>query len=86
VEFYHCHGHVRVPCVYRENPPLSVWVQSQRRQYRHFLRGQRSFLTQERRIKLLQLGFIFVPRTKDTVNTTFSTISGDSWQDPNHNA
>jgi Helicase associated domain len=78
VEFYHCHGHVRVPCVYRENPPLSVWVQSQRRQYRHFLRGQRSFLTQERRNKLLQLGFVFDRRTKDTLNTTLTTSSDDA--------
>jgi hypothetical protein len=78
LEFHQCHGHVRVPCVYRENPPLSVWVQSQRRQYRHYLRGQRSFLTQERRSKLLHLGFVFSPRTKDPPNTITRTSSDDS--------
>ena len=44
------------------SPQLSVWVQCQRRQYRLFLRGERSFMTEERIQKLNSIGFVWKPR------------------------
>ena len=56
------HGHCDVPTRDKENPKLSIWVKSQRRQYKLFRMGQPSSMTAERLQKLSELGFEWDPR------------------------
>ena len=66
-EFQQFHFHCNVPTIFPDNPPLSIWVKCQRRQYKLFLRNKGSNLTEERISKLNQLGFIWNPRKLKTV-------------------
>lgn len=51
VEYKQTHGHCRVPQSYRRDPPLGVWVHSQRR-------GKKAgALNEERRQRLSEIGF-----------------------------
>jgi hypothetical protein len=66
-EFTRHHGHANVPSKYPQNRQLSIWVRSQRRQYK--LLGEtdakgkhRSHMTKERYHQLRDLGFDFNPR------------------------
>ena len=56
------HGHCDVPTRDKENPKLSIWVKSQRRQYKLFRMGQPSSMTADRLEKLSELGFEWDPR------------------------
>lgn len=47
------HGHCRVP----RSHELANWVNRQRSGYRSLLRGEKSFITEERRIELSKIGF-----------------------------
>ena len=66
------YGHCNVPKKYPENQQLSVWVKCQRRQYKLLKTTPtpsssttiKSNMTNERIAKLLQLGFVFDPRSK----------------------
>jgi hypothetical protein len=68
-EFSLKHGHCNIPSRYSQNRPLSVWVRSQRRQYKLHGRGQggkpMSHMTEERLHKLVSLGFEFNPRKRN---------------------
>eukprot|EP00980_Cylindrotheca_fusiformis_P003912 scaffold867_cov112-Cylindrotheca_fusiformis.AAC.10 len=56
-EFQRCNGHNRAP-PYQEYPELATWVKSQRRQYKLFLKGQKSQMTRERIAALEAIGFV----------------------------
>lgn len=55
-------GHCKVPTYFLPNPQLAVWVKSQRRQFKLFVSGRKSYMTKERMIQLSRLGFVFNPR------------------------
>jgi hypothetical protein len=55
-------GHCNVPTLFPPNPQLAGWVKSQRRQFKLFLIGKRSYMSKERVIQLSSLGFVFNPR------------------------
>jgi hypothetical protein len=71
------HGHCLVPSQHSvlrvgtssEHPQLAIWVQCQRRQYRLYCRGERSFMTAERVQKLDRVGFVWRPRQMGGTNT-----------------
>jgi DNA-binding SARP family transcriptional activator len=51
------HGDFLVPTNYPDNPTLSNWVQSQRAQYKQYMKNSKTNLT-ERRLKILsEAGF-----------------------------
>jgi hypothetical protein len=56
------YGHCKVPTSFPPNPQLAVWVKSQRRQFKLFLSGKKSYMSKERMIQLSSLGFVFNPR------------------------
>ncbi len=58
-EFKRMNGHVDVPTKYEENKALGRWVSTQRSQYKLFMQGQRSHMTQERLDELVAIGFKF---------------------------
>jgi hypothetical protein len=65
-DFSKTFGHCNVPSAWKENRKLSVWVKSQRRQYKLFRRGEnRSTMTQDRIDKLTDLGFVWNPRSME---------------------
>lgn len=65
-DFRKTFGHCNVPSSYAENVKLSVWVKSQRRQYKLFRRGEnRSTITQDRIDELTDLGFVWNPRNME---------------------
>eukprot|EP00980_Cylindrotheca_fusiformis_P002629 scaffold618_cov130-Cylindrotheca_fusiformis.AAC.33 len=55
-DFKKRHGHLVVP---RNEPQLGGWAHSQRKEYARMKRGQKTFLTQERLAKLVDIGFAF---------------------------
>ena len=61
-DFRKTHGHCNVPSTYDKIPPLAVWVKCQRRQYKLFIKGEKSTMTQERIAQLDSLGFSWNPR------------------------
>jgi hypothetical protein len=65
-EFIRHHGHANVPSKYPQNRQLSIWVRSQRRQYKllgEYAQGKhRSHMTKVRYHQLRDLGFDFNPR------------------------
>jgi hypothetical protein len=65
-EFTRHHGHANVPSKYPQNRQLSIWVRSQRRQYKllgEYAQGKhRSHMTKVRYHQLRDLGFDFNPR------------------------
>lgn len=67
------HGHVNVPLEYPDNPSLGHWIHNQRREYRYFLAGKRSYLTEERKKALEEIGFNFGV-TKPTWNASFEEL------------
>jgi hypothetical protein len=55
-------GHCKVPTPFPPNPQLAGWVKSQRRQFKLFLSGKKSYMSKERMIQLSSLGFDYNPR------------------------
>jgi hypothetical protein len=56
-QFVLMHGHARVPVRYRLNMSLSKWAKRQRYQYKLKQEGKHSTLSDERELKLVDLGF-----------------------------
>ena len=56
-------GHCRVPCNFKYNRPLSIWVKCQRRQYKLYQMNQPTNMTLERIQRLNAIGFAWDPRT-----------------------
>lgn len=61
-EFRQATGHCRVPANYRLNPKLARWVKCQRRQYKAYVDGEHSTLTNERIFNLESIGFEWLIR------------------------
>jgi hypothetical protein len=59
INFKEKFGHCIVPHNYEENLQLAQWVKRQRYQYKNLIRNKRSTITEERKSKLDELGFIF---------------------------
>jgi Helicase associated domain len=75
------HGHCHVPSQSvgtSEHSQLAVWVQCQRRQYRLYCRGERSFMTEERVQKLERVGFVWRPRQAGGMTTATYKINSSS--------
>jgi len=51
------HGNCNVPQSYKENTALGNWVDSQRKDYKKYKRGSKSYMTEERIAKLEKVGF-----------------------------
>lgn len=62
IQFKAIHGHTNLPSKYPLNPQLSTWVKCQRRQYKLFMQGKKSHMTEERIARLSGIGFIWYPR------------------------
>jgi hypothetical protein len=56
-EFCDQNGHCNVPSRYAPNSTLAIWVQSQRRQYKLFMKNKTSHMTRERIERLEAIGF-----------------------------
>ncbi len=61
VEYKKEHGDTLVPQSYPDNPPLGIWVNTQRSQHNRKQRGQASQMTDERKDKLNGIGFVWEP-------------------------
>ena len=51
------HGNCNVPKRYTENIALGNWINYQRREYKKYKRGSKSYMTEERIAKLEKVGF-----------------------------
>jgi len=58
VEYKKTYGDCKVPSKYNANLQLAVWVMNQRTLYNRLLRGEQSSLSEERRKKLDDIGFV----------------------------
>jgi len=56
-EYQAKHGDTLVPCNYKSNQQLAVWVKCQRRQYKLFLEGKPCAISEERIAELEKEGF-----------------------------
>lgn len=70
------HGDCLVPTHWGVNPKLGTWVNHQRRQYKKFLEGKPSHITEERIAALDKLGFTWL--TRATSNADASTVASSS--------
>ena len=59
VDYRNENGHSNVPKSYGPNPSLGQWVQTQRVYYKKWKQGKKSHLTEERRQKLEDIGFLW---------------------------
>jgi len=59
VEYKKTYGDCKVPSKYNANLQLATWVMKQRNLYKSLLRGEQSSLSEERRKKLDDIGFIW---------------------------
>ena len=66
LQFKERYRHCNVPTKYPQNPQLAIWVKCQRRQYKLHERGRKSNITPDRVQKLLDIGFVFHPRGRNT--------------------
>lgn len=58
-------GHARIPRKYPKNPSLGMWVDTQRRNYRNYLKGDASAKMTAERIQLLEkVGFEWLIKTR----------------------
>lgn len=57
------HGHCLVPTRFKRNPSLAFWVMHQRAYYRALLRGEQTYLTEERIGLLNSIGFVWEVRS-----------------------
>mmetsp|Transcript_24087 Transcript_24087/g.29240 ORF Transcript_24087/g.29240 Transcript_24087/m.29240 type:complete len:170 (-) Transcript_24087:347-856(-) len=49
-------GNCLVPCRYRDNPKLGIWVKTQRYQYQHLIQGKKWTLNEDRTRVLEEIG------------------------------
>lgn len=62
-EFRNSVGHSNVPSNYTNNPQLATWVKCQRRQYKLYMEGKPSNMTQARIKELEDIGFEWLLRS-----------------------
>mmetsp|Transcript_5024 Transcript_5024/g.12869 ORF Transcript_5024/g.12869 Transcript_5024/m.12869 type:complete len:342 (+) Transcript_5024:191-1216(+) len=58
-KFRHDNAHCNVPCRYKKNQQLALWVKRQRRQWKKKIEGLPSSLTDERQEALDSIGFVW---------------------------
>jgi hypothetical protein len=80
-DFYHKHGHVRVPA--HERNGLGVWVRNQRRDYRYWTLGRPSLMTPRRLQLLRQVDFTWYQSHADAWNTRYDELKA-YYQTYNH--
>ena len=68
------HGDVRVPRLYSKNPKLGEWVTDQRRQWKNKMDGKPSMLTEERKKRLDELGFVWKMRDRVDWNDRYEQL------------
>jgi hypothetical protein len=68
------HGDVRVPRLYDKNAKLGEWVTDQRRQLKFNLEGKPNTMTEERKAKLDDLGFIWQVRDRSDWNDRYEKM------------
>jgi hypothetical protein len=61
-DYTNTHGHCNVPYACKDNPPLAMWVCTQRRQYRRHRDAKTSGMTAQRIKQLDDVGFEWDPR------------------------
>jgi len=59
VEYKRSHGDCNVSKSYKANPQLGVWAVNQRTNYKRLVRGEQSSLSEERKKKLEDIGFVW---------------------------
>ena len=68
------HGDVRVPRLYNKNPKLGEWVTDQRRQWKAKMDGKPNMMTDERKAKLDELGFVWKVRDRADWNDRYEQL------------
>jgi hypothetical protein len=68
------HGHVKVPRLYDKNSKLGEWVTDQRRQLKFKGEGKPSTMTDERKAKLDELGFVWQVRDRTDWNDRYEKM------------
>jgi hypothetical protein len=68
------HGHVKVPRLYEKNSKLGEWVTDQRRQLKFKLEGKPTTMTDERKNKLDELGFVWQVRDRSDWNDRYEKM------------
>eukprot|EP00581_Thalassiosira_minuscula_P007000 CAMPEP_0183706548 /NCGR_PEP_ID=MMETSP0737-20130205/3328_1 /TAXON_ID=385413 /ORGANISM="Thalassiosira miniscula, Strain CCMP1093" /LENGTH=498 /DNA_ID=CAMNT_0025933963 /DNA_START=170 /DNA_END=1666 /DNA_ORIENTATION=+ len=68
------HGDVRVPRLYTKNPKLGEWVTDQRRQWKSKMEGKPSLMTEERKAKLDEIGFVWKVRDRADWNDRYEQL------------
>mmetsp|Transcript_27443 Transcript_27443/g.41554 ORF Transcript_27443/g.41554 Transcript_27443/m.41554 type:complete len:252 (-) Transcript_27443:3-758(-) len=57
------HGHCAIPTIFPEDQTLATWVKFQRRQYKLYMKGDRTYMTADRIETLEQIGFQWKQRS-----------------------
>ena len=73
LKFRHENGHCIVPQFYSQNKCLGKWVSKQREQYKLYLNGKASHMTQERIDKLNNIGFVWVAKGRRNIESLADT-------------
>ena len=68
------HGDVKVPRLYNKNLKLGEWVSDQRRQWKFKCDGKPSMMTDERKQKLDELGFVWKVRDRADWNDRYEQL------------
>jgi len=68
------HGDVRVPRLYTKNPKLGEWVTDQRRQWKSKMEGKPNMMTDERKSKLDEMGFVWKVRDRADWNDRYEQL------------
>jgi hypothetical protein len=68
------HGDTRVPRLYDKNTKLGEWVTDQRRQLKFNMEGKPNTMTDERKAKLDELGFVWQVRDRSDWNDRYEKM------------
>jgi hypothetical protein len=68
------HGDTRVPRLYEKNTKLGEWVTDQRRQLKYNMEGKPNTMTDERKAKLDELGFVWQVRDRSDWNDRYEKM------------
>mmetsp|Transcript_1702 Transcript_1702/g.3728 ORF Transcript_1702/g.3728 Transcript_1702/m.3728 type:complete len:541 (+) Transcript_1702:133-1755(+) len=74
VKYKNEHGDVRVPRLYAKNPKLGEWVTDQRRQWKSKMEGKPNLMTDERKAKLDEIGFVWKVRDRADWNDRYEQL------------
>mmetsp|Transcript_33827 Transcript_33827/g.64406 ORF Transcript_33827/g.64406 Transcript_33827/m.64406 type:complete len:566 (-) Transcript_33827:105-1802(-) len=74
VKYKNEHGDVRVPRLYTKNPKLGEWVTDQRRQWKSKMDGKPNLMTEDRKAKLDEVGFVWKVRDRADWNDRYEQL------------